>query len=445
MLFCCIALVALLLVERSAAQQSFPSSAFTPPEMCGRCHVDIYNQWSQSILANAFTDPFYRARMEHAVRDTDGALSDFCIRCHSPIGVFAGEHVPVDGSNMSDIATKGVQCDFCHTISGIDGVSNGSYINTPGNVKRGPFGDSVSPFHNTAYSILHTRSEVCGICHDIYNPNNGLQIEATYTEWKVGPYGKQGVTCQDCHMTPGVGVTKPNPGQAAIGGPQREHIFTHDFTGGNVLYGNRELAIERLQGAAQLALKLPPRAPVGDEAQLEVVVRNVGAGHYLPTSLTYVRQMWLDVRVRDVTGRELLADQVMYNTILEDADGVHDGTVSSWRAVRIYRDYRIPPAGEVTERFALTVPSDAQGPLSVTAVLNYRSADPTMTAAYGVAEFPIIEMTRQEASLELTAASPAASGIPTAILRSLWWVATAALLIVSLATVFWQDVTSGKK
>jgi nitrate/TMAO reductase-like tetraheme cytochrome c subunit len=429
----------LVLSDRALAQQQFPSSAFTSAETCGGCHADIYEQWSETILSQAYRDPFYRARMEEAVRDTQGRLADFCIKCHSPIGVFAEEHLPIDGSRMSAIAVRGVQCDFCHTISGIDGISNGGYLNTPGNVKRGPFKDAVSPFHETVYSVLHTRSEICGICHDIYNPDNGLRLESTYFEWREGPYGKQNITCQDCHMTPGPGVTKPNPGQAAIGGPAREHIYTHHFVGANVLYGNRDLAIERLRAAAQLDISVPEKIESGKRATLDVTVRNVGAGHYLPTSLTYIRQMWLDVEVKDAAGQSLFRDRVMYNTILEDANGLHDGSVPAWRAESIYRDYRIPPAGQVTENFTFVTPLESRGQLSVTAVLNYRSADPQMTARYNLPEFPIVEMTRAEATLQATVPS-ALRAILISLTASLWWAGTAVLLVLACWAVFGRAV-----
>ena len=440
-----IALLGLLLAMsawgRAAAEhgamRSWPSSSFTDPEVCGECHTEIYQQWSASILSQAWNDPFYRAELAEAMRDTDEHMATFCTKCHTPIGVMAGEHIPPDGSNLSEVAAKGVECDFCHTITEIDGISNGNYYNSPGSTKFGPFDDAVSPFHETAYSYLHTRAEICGACHDIYHPLNGLQLEGTYLEWREGPYGKSGITCQDCHMTPGPGVGKPNPGVAAIGGPEREHIYTHDFTGGNALYGNHELAVERLQAAAQLALKPPASVAPGRGAELSIAVRNVGAGHYLPTSLTYVRQMWLDVSVTDAGGTQLFADQVMYNTVLEDADGVHDGSVPSWRAVAIYSDYRIPPAQEVLETFAFRVPENIEGPLSVRAVLNYRSASPEKTAKHGLPEFPVIEMTRAETEIPLR--EPASEGTPgrsQGLSDALPWAASVLLLIPALLGIF---------
>lgn len=429
-----VSLLAINLVQ--AQRQSFPSSDFGDPATCGQCHTEIYEQWSETILSQAYLDPFYRAEMEEAVEATDGALSAFCIKCHSPIGVMAGEHLPVDGSNMSDVAVRGVSCDFCHTITGLDGISNGNYLNTPGPIKRGPFDDSVSPAHGTAYSILHTRSEICGICHDIYQPTTGVRLEATYFEWREGPYGKQGITCQDCHMTPGPGVTKPNPGKAAIQGPERGHIYTHHFVGGNALYGNFELAVERLRAAAQLAFEPPAELAPGQTANLSVIVRNVGAGHYLPTSLTYIREMWLDVAVNDADGNQLAAKQVMYNTILENAEGIHDGSVPSWEAVAIYSDYRIPPGEQVIETVEMDIPADARGPLHVEAVLNYRSASPEKTAKYGLPEFPIIEMTRETTQLALGAAQGEVRAVPASIANSLWWIATLLLIVPTLLISF---------
>ena len=95
------------------------------------------------------------------------------------------------------------------------------------------------------------------MCHDVRHPVNNMHLEATYTEWKDGPYADEGVTCQDCHMTPGPGVTKPNPGQVAVRGPQRDHMYTMTFAGGNVGLGEASRAEANLKAAAKLELDVP--------------------------------------------------------------------------------------------------------------------------------------------------------------------------------------------
>ena len=120
---------------------------------------------------------------------------------------------------------------------------NASFIVDPGPVKRGPYRDSDSPYHETEYSELHTKSEFCANCHNVFHPSNNFPIEDTYREWKTSVYAQAGIQCQDCHMMPvekaieaaRTLVRPANPGRAAMGGPQREQVFTHEFVGANAV------------------------------------------------------------------------------------------------------------------------------------------------------------------------------------------------------------------
>ena len=188
----------------------------------------------------------------------------------------------------------------------------------------GPFKDSDSPYHPTKYSELHTKSDFCGLCHNVSHAGNHMPIEQTYNEWKNSPYntGKPETTvhCQDCHMRqkpgiPSTGKTKrpDNPGKACDMGPDREHIWTHYFVGGNAivtkLLGSEmhaQMAVERLQNAADLELIKDSSYRKNALSRIRVKVINSGAGHYLPTGLTEVRQMWLDVKITDAKGKILL-------------------------------------------------------------------------------------------------------------------------------------------
>lgn len=173
---------------------------------------------------NAYLDPFYLEEVKIASEDTDGLVDEFCSRCHTPIGVVSGEIPPIDGSEMSDIAKLGVQCDFCHVVSGSDGVGNAPFIVSPGDTKWGPFGDSKASYHETEYLELYTQSEYCGMCHQVIHPVNGLVIDDTYTSWKESQYGEENIVCQDCHMTEGITEFEANPGRAGSGAPKRDHI-----------------------------------------------------------------------------------------------------------------------------------------------------------------------------------------------------------------------------
>ncbi len=369
--------------------------------------------------SQAELDPYYLALSEMASEETDGLTDTYCARCHTPIGVVSGEVPPVDGSDLSEIAKKGVQCDFCHTVTESDGTANAKFTLTPDGTKQGPFDDSRSPAHNTEYSELHTKAEFCGMCHDVNHPTNGLPLEATYTEWKNGPYAAQGIQCQDCHMTPGITGYQANPGKASGIGREREHIWTHFGVGGNAFmteyFGSKThaiMAVDRLQRAAQVEVVSGGSVVAGESYEFKVTIKNIGAGHYLPTGLTESRQMWLDITVTDGAGTEVYRSgaldedgnidtgAVVYHTILADAEG--NPTEKVWEAESILSDHRIPPKGEVTESHAFTMPDGVNTPVYVTAVLKYRSAPQELIDYLLGEEFevPVIEMTRDSQILE---------------------------------------------
>ncbi|MFQ6031586.1 MAG: multiheme c-type cytochrome [Candidatus Zixiibacteriota bacterium] len=404
------------------------SSNYTDPLICASCHPEIYAQWRGSMHSNSEKDPFYKKLFLLASKETNGLVDTFCPRCHAPVGLVSGEIPPADGSNLSLIAKKGLICDFCHTISGYTGEVNGQYITSPGMVKRGSLKDSSSPYHESAYSELHTKAEFCGYCHDIDHPVSGMPLETTYREWKEGPYSKAGIQCQDCHMrqspgTPSTGSTQRpnNPGKACTIGPERDNIFTHYFIGGNAFITDelraplhRDMAIERLQNCASLDIEVPATVKPNEEVAINILVTNNGAGHKIPTGLTDEREVWVEVTATDEEGRVIYRsgfldeegaiepDAVIYRTVLGDAEG--KPTHKFWKATHVISDYRIPPRETLVEGYDFKIPKNAKGPIKIEAKLNYRSApQETIDLLFGkgVVEVPIIEMSKKEATVEL--------------------------------------------
>jgi nitrate/TMAO reductase-like tetraheme cytochrome c subunit len=376
------------------------STDFTDPEECGNCHYEIYNQWNGSMHSYAFVDPIFQALWKLGNKETEGFTENLCSGCHTVIGVSTGE---IGSGKLSEIAKKGVQCDVCHSIVGTNYIKtdveqphNATIILDPGDIKRGPFKDSKSDFHETEYSELHTKSELCGNCHNVFHPVSKFPIERTYDEWKFAIYAQNGIQCQDCHMVPvelAVETAKTlkkqkNPGTAVEDGPQREHIYTHEFIGGNftvtALLGSEkhaELSKKRLKSAAKLDVTADTLR--GGFGRVKVKVTNVAAGHNLPTSLTEIRQMWLDVTVTDKDGgRELFStgkldkdgniqkDSVIFNSSAVDKDGHH--TIKPWEIVRFEYNKTIPPKGYAKERFAFFIPDGVKN-VTVQVKLRYRS------------------------------------------------------------------------
>ena len=416
------------------------------PTICGGCHNEIFEQWKGGVHANALNDPIFQkvTKLFLAEAETEGELEEArsCVRCHTPLGHLSREiettEDDYDNKNLAPLQT-GIFCDFCHSVKSTAGIGNAPYtvgLESAGEnkkVKWGPRDDAVSPYHGTAFSELHTRSEICGTCHDVTHTLNGLPIERTYTEWREGPYntGDPATTvyCQDCHMRqlPGVPATgsteRPdNPGVSAIGGKEREHVYTHYHVGGNTALPslfdggeqNSQMAIERLQNCATIDITAPLLPLILRPATIQVKVNNVGAGHYLPTGLSEVREMWLQVIIKDALGRTIFQSGTVgnqgdvdsqarsFSIKLADKDGNH--TVNVVKADHIISDNRIPPKGSATEQFSFLVPITGILGYTIEATLNYRSAPQSLIdELFGdeTFELPIIEMTSATADVKL--------------------------------------------
>jgi hypothetical protein len=408
---------------------------FIEPEVCEGCHSDIYEMWNGSMHSKAFVDPIWRSATKLFVKDakTPGEILEMkaCVKCHTPLGFrsYTITSPESDFDKVPELPAQGIFCNWCHNINEVKHLGDAGYEVEPGggeddpSTMLGPFRDSASDFHPTKYSELHTRSEFCGLCHNVSHAENKLPIEATYDEWKNSPYNtgdtETSVMCQDCHMrqrpgVPSTGKTErpDNPGRACDDGPKREHIWTHYFVGGNAvvtkLLGSEvhaQMAVERLQHAADVEIISEGPYRKDELSIIKVKVINSGAGHYLPTGLTEVRQMWLDVIVTDAGGRELMhsggldkdrridTNAVIYKTVLGNEKG--EPVLNVAKADRVLFDYRIPPKGYVMERYAFFIPDDAVSPLNLRATLKYRSASQelaNMLLGDDAPEMPVIDM-----------------------------------------------------
>lgn len=416
-----IGLSLLLTLPGMFINQSEPDD-YLQPEVCSGCHAQIYEQWNGSMHSNSYKDPVYEKLSIMASRETNNTFDSFCSKCHIPIDFLAGNIPSAQNNKVSEISEKGISCDFCHTINATSGIGNGAFVSSPGTIKRGYLRDSkYSTFHETAYSDLHTKSEFCGICHNVNHPFNGLILENTYMEWKEGEYNET-TSCQDCHMSPGVTGFKANPGRAAPGAPMRDNIYTHYFVGGNAmipgLLGSPEherLAKERLQAAASVEIIRLERTNDNKTVNLTIKVTNIGAGHKIPTGLTEARLIWLEVDAKDLSGKTIFwsggidrdgyidPGAVKYHTILGDSN--NKPTEKVWLAEKILFDNRIPPKGYSIENYSFDIPNELKGPLSVDVRLNYASASQELSdLLFGKGEIkpPVVEMASVKAEIDVT-------------------------------------------
>ena len=117
------------------------------------------------------------------------------------------------------------------------------------------------------------------------------------------------------------------------------------------------------------------------DKNLEVGVKNVGAGHHLPTGVADFRELWLDVEVKDKDGKLIVSSGKLKNDgniqegsrlfqkVFGDENSKPVGLLF-WKYKTLLSDTRIPAGERRVESFEL--PKDALYPLKVSVKLNFR-------------------------------------------------------------------------
>ncbi len=272
------------------------------PQACVRCHEEHVREWSGSMHAYAAEDPVFLAMNARGQRETNGALGDFCVKCHAPMAVLTG--ATKDGLNLADVPAKlrGVTCFFCHSVDAVKGTHNNPLTLASDGVMRGGIADPVpSGAHEAAYSPLLDRSKMessslCGSCHDIVAPL-GAHIERTYAEWQgtLFSHADSRLTCSECHMEGRTGLAAESPGV------KLRKIHGHGFPGVDVAL--TEFPETKAQAAAiqqsldtTLQAALCVKGADSPGATIQIVLDNVGAGHMWPSGVAHDRRAWVEVQ-----------------------------------------------------------------------------------------------------------------------------------------------------
>ena len=407
-------------------------SEWTNSAACAACHSEIFDQWADSLhRLMGDSNPYYKV-VEDVAAATEGEdFRRWCMGCHHPQGVLSGLSATTDAGHMFEQGgaslfealkrgepdlDEGTGCLFCHRITrlesamGADAGANASLTVNLRDRDTYVFEDSAQPVlnwlgdhainakpeaHAKSYSQdFYADSRLCGACHNEFAPGSGAVIVNTYGEWRDSPFNRpddpdQHRSCIDCHMHGDVQrVGEPVPGVSTDGGRVKDNVVTHQFTGANYhLVGLRNLKLERmsvelLQSAAALDVGLT------EQGALNVRVRNVGAGHALPTGVADFRQVWLNVTARDAAGRVVLKSGEMdssgvvdpkarfFRKVFGDKYGEPVGFVF-WRYEKMLEDTKIPAGGHRDEAFEL--PADTVFPIEADVKLMFRTYPQSVT------------------------------------------------------------------
>lgn len=313
---------------------------FTPGEQCKKCHPDIYRNWSLSLHANSLKDPIFEAAYYKALANLGEDARKYCISCHSPTTRQSRDYFL-----KQKISQEGVTCDYCHRITAVDlGTPQPELTLARGNTQYGSIKEPVpTTAHLSQYSELFQKAEYCAACHELKSPAGGPVLE-TYSEWKAGPYSRDNIYCQNCHLARVEGTEEKASEES---GKKEVKLYSDHL----VLGGHSEM---RLTKAATLAT----RAQVKDNKVTVIcLVTNKESGHKIPTGAP-MRRIILEVTLISKDGKEIAKKSVVYQKVLVDATGkvLTDPAEMFLTSARVATDNRIAPKEQREERFEFDLP-----------------------------------------------------------------------------------------
>jgi hypothetical protein len=245
---------------------------------CGGCHEAIYEEWSQSMHAKAWTDPYYQ--IDYVF---DGS-QQICLNCHIPLENQQEDLVvgfrdremfkPILEPNPNfdpTLQSEGVTCAVCH-------VREGRIV--------GPFATEDAP-HPVKYDPeMSSGIRYCEQCHVV----SGERWDTFYSIPPCGTVAEiresgQEIDCVGCHM--------PETIRPAADGMDDRKVGRHLFRGGH--------HPERVKGSLKVETK---RETKEDGDSFSITLTNVGAAHHFPTG-TPDRHLTLELRLLDGDGNLL--------------------------------------------------------------------------------------------------------------------------------------------
>ncbi|MEE9337908.1 MAG: multiheme c-type cytochrome [Methylococcaceae bacterium] len=212
-------------VEKDEAAEGhlglFVGNRFPSANECKSCHPKHYKEWSVSQHAYAQLSPVYMAMQKTINAVTSSTNGDFCIRCHTPVGMNLEETPFMANLDRHPTSREGVTCIVCHRMNLEYGKVSGRVALLEGDLQKPVFGPKGNknlqqalddhPFslkEGESGRKVHLKaghfprisdSGFCGVCHDV-NLFNGFRLEEAFAEYKNSPAAKEGISCQDCHM-----------------------------------------------------------------------------------------------------------------------------------------------------------------------------------------------------------------------------------------------------
>lgn len=408
---------------------------------CKGCHVEQYQQYEDSMHAQAFTNPLFSAQYFNDIVPRAQKNKNFvaearkCVACHAPV-VFMNYSGLVSTPEQAKRFETGVTCDFCHTLGGYG--DNGDYQQVASGKKQGPFSIGGNATHHAEYSGFVQMGEFCGRCHSSSN-HVGAEIKSTFDEWRESSYGMKRHACQECHMNKdgylkngvaefeGGQIAHVNVGQTVRKQQEREKLYSHAFPGAH--------SVSQLANALQLDVRVGSRTrDASGRLPFTLVVNNERSGHKMPSGSSDLRLMWLEVTAATESGSKIpvtlkknegtevdfslagaTADDAailendvplgtrLYRAVLVTNEGrqiLFDGS-----AGKVAFDNRLESAELRSEEYLLMPPAGYAGKVTVVARLYYKGAPSSFTRKMQIPDFSKVLVAEQKKQISIEAVS----------------------------------------
>lgn len=436
-------------------------SAFPDAAYCGHCHQEAYHQWRQSLHANSFRTPFYRASVNILPRTKGIEYARHCDSCHNPIAVLAGaldKQAIVDRSFDRD----GLTCTTCHSILRADSrLGNGGYVmgvpavmvDEKGNRIPGTVPDAEILAHLDRHSKavmqdLYRTPEYCEACHKAnlppaLNDYKWIRAFSAYDEWQNSKFSNRTpltfytadfTTCQGCHMKRAPN-TLPEPG--AKNGTFVSHRWLAGNTAVPFYYGFDEQldkTIEFLRSGNYLnvdifGLKLgksdqliaplgtvPFTLHAGDTVEAFVVIQNKMIGHSLIPEVRDLYEAWTQFTATDAAGKAIYQSGYLEpNGMLEprahsftnrpvNVIGNFVDNHMVWAIHSVAYDNTIQSGRSALVRYQFQLPANLKGPVTLKAQVNYRHLRQTyLNNIFGTDHpaYPVVEIASRSRVLNI--------------------------------------------
>lgn len=380
-------------------------------DKCAPCHADIVEQWKSSAHASAsLSNPWYRAVVDEFREARGREASRFCAGCHD-VALLVDGVMDVDPRPDDPRAHAGVSCLVCHSTVRRSTDGNGSYTLDLSEVPLpDPNDEAQVEAHRRRVAPDGLRSALqCGTCHrsfmgtEMGNPHHIPGLD-DLGGWQRSPYAGghadriddeiEERTCQQCHM-------KPELVEHDFAADDHMQVSSHRVAAGQtaMLAQTSEVSLQRARELLQSALTIDVAAaragnrwayPAEDVSlrrartlDLDIVVRNIGAGHEFPGGTRDIQDSWIEVTIRDAEGSVVASagtahenrddpTAFLLRTVMMDEEGTPDEThfVHRFRAAAF--DRSVSARDAIVVRYSAELPAAATGPLQVEARLRHR-------------------------------------------------------------------------